>query len=489
MKKLIRICFLCLLTLYFAGIVESAPPKGQTVTYSDFNYIRGIASSNSHVYFLTTNGITVYNKFSHEWEDPLTGKYGIDDQDIRRIWVDHFGDNIYAQTSTDLFQYDSLAGQWYQISGLPVMISDDEKVDPPKVMFPPFGYNYMNDGRLVDRMGRYFSFAEMIKDGQGNYWIGTWGDGAGSSSSSGLIELLPNGLLQPRVNSIYNDEGTLWISGAALNAERTGVTIFRPYDKSFSYIESGLSRDFPSVDVNCIAGDSSTIYLGTEYGVLYVDRDSRQILKKVNRKYGLTNDDVLSLATSGDSIFVGTAEGLNMVLPLKDSLGIGGPTQLLHDVIYDLEVVDTTLWIASSSGAYRWYWTTDKLQQYQDPHLVIFSKCLAIARWKNFLWLASSDGLVKLNLETGETTPFRSVMSNQNYRALAVNDTVAAISSNHGMTILFHANEKPFEREFTTDDGLPSSYVFDLVLDGDYIWIGTDKGLTRFLWNNPSRVD
>ena len=147
------------------------------------------------------------------------------------------------------------------------------------------------------------------------------------------------------------------------------------------------------------------------------------------------------------------------------------------------------MWIASSNGAYRWYWTTGKLQLFQDPDLIIFSKCLAIERWQEFLWLASSDGLVRLNLKTGESEPYRSLTIDRNYRAMAVNDTIAVTSSSLGFTMLFHDNPKPYTREFTTDDGLPSSYVFELVLDGDYLWIGSDRGLTRFLWNNHSRVD
>lgn len=466
------------------------PPAGQTVTYSDFGFIRDIATSVSRVYFATSNGISIYNKYSHSWEQPLTGKYGINDQDIHNIWVDHFGDHLYAQTSTEFYEYDSLAQRWYTISSLPQLDNEAKEVDPPKVMFAPTGYNYLGDGRLVDNVGRYFTFLETIDDGSGSLWIGTWGHGAATaSSSSGSINLIPFGLLQSRVNAIYNDDGYLWISGAVLNSNRTGISIFNPVENSFEYIESGLTREFPSVDINCLAGDDSIIYAGTEVGVFLIDRSSFRIIDKIARNDGLSNENILSLAKTGDSIFAGTAEGLNLIIPLGDSTAVSGPVQLLDDIIYDLEVVDTTLWIAASSGAYRWFWTTGKLQQYQDPNLVIFSACLAIERWKDFLWLASNDGLVKLNLKSGETTPFRSVTANRDYRALAVNDTIAVMTSNLGMKILFHAIDKPFEREFTTDDGLPSSNVFELELDGDYVWIGTDKGLTRFWWNNPSRVD
>jgi len=50
-------------------------------------------------------------------------------------------------------------------------------------------------------------------------------------------------------------------------------------------------------------------------------------------------------------------------------------------------------------------------------------------------------------------------------------------------------HDPPLEREFTTQDGLPSNEVYELLLDGDYLWIGSDRGLTRFLWNDPDRID
>ncbi len=490
MNKRLKIFLLPVSVLILISSVQSLPPAGQTVFYSDFSFIRNIATSTNYVYFATSNGIIIYDKFTRLWKEPLTSKYGIDDRDIHNIWVDRFGDHFYAQTSTDLYEYDSIGGRWYGMGSLPPLETDDKKVDAPKVMFAPAGFNYLSDGRLVDDAGRYFSLAETIEDGSGNLWIGTWGRGAAKSSSrTGIIELLPYGLIQERVNAIFNDSGYLWVSGAVLNSLRTGISVFDSEENSFEYIESGLSRDFPAVDINAIFGNDSLIYVGTEAGLITIDRGTLRILNRYSRKEGLSNENILSIAASGDTIFVGTAHGLNMIIPLGDSTGVGGPVQLLDDVIYDLEVVDTTLWIASSSGAYRWYWTTDKLQQYQDPNLVIFSSCLAIERWKTFLWLASNDGAVKLNLRTGETTPFRSVTSNRGFRALAVNDSIAVMTSNRGMNMLFHAIDKPYEREFTTDDGLPSSNVFELELDGDYVWIGTDRGLTRFWWNNPSRVD
>jgi hypothetical protein len=44
-------------------------------------------------------------------------------------------------------------------------------------------------------------------------------------------------------------------------------------------------------------------------------------------------------------------------------------------------------------------------------------------------------------------------------------------------------------RLYTRQDGLLHDFVYDMEIDGDYIWFGTEGGVTRFLWNNPVRID
>ncbi|MFH0931363.1 MAG: two-component regulator propeller domain-containing protein [Candidatus Zixiibacteriota bacterium] len=39
------------------------------------------------------------------------------------------------------------------------------------------------------------------------------------------------------------------------------------------------------------------------------------------------------------------------------------------------------------------------------------------------------------------------------------------------------------------EDGLLDNNIQTLLLDGDYIWFGTQRGATRFYWNNPLRMD
>ncbi len=482
---LVVICFQYLTTPVKAEILQD-----QVVTYADFSHVRYIASSLKYVYFATTRGIIRYNKLQEQWDEPLTGTSGIDEDDIQRIWVDNFDNNLYAETSAGLFEYDLLFGRWYPISELPELNNASKHVKPPEIMYPPPGFNYDGGGRLIDYWGRYYSFRDVLDDGAGQLWIGTWGYGAGKAgSATDFIELLPYGLLQDRVNTIFDDDTVLWVSGAVYGSYRTGLTIFNPEKETFSYIESGVGNSFPSVDVNCLTGDDKSIYIGTPYGLYILDKKTKSVEQKISRRHGLPDDNIISLLVDGDSIFVGTASGLGFLTIKADSVRVLRPQQFSGAIIYDLEQVNSSVWIASSAGAFRLKYGSGKLQRFQDPDLVLFGDVYDIEQYAEDLWFLSTGGLVRLNMATGTSRQYRDVTRAIEPHALAVNDTIAAVASNKGLTILFYGNKKPFTRDFTTDDGLPSNYLYTLLFDGDYLWIGSDRGLTRFLWNNPRRVD
>ncbi|MFQ6008539.1 MAG: hypothetical protein ACE5K8_06240 [Candidatus Zixiibacteriota bacterium] len=490
----VNIRFRFIVTSYLVALlslpVEAAKLKGQAVTYADFSFVNSVAASMTHVYFATTEGIIRYNKLQDRWEDPLTGSEGIDNQNVTRIWVDVFDKDLYAETSDGLYEYDSLFDKWFTAAELPILDNNSVHMSPPQIMHPPIGFTYGADGLLVDRYNRQFYINDILDDQSGVLWIGTWGYGpAKAGSTSKQIDLLPYGLLQNQVSALFKHDSLLWLGGSVHNGYRTGISVFDPKNNKFFHIESGLNRDFPAVDINCLNGDDTCIYVGTSAGLFCLNKEKRIITRSYSRRSGLSDDNVLSVKLAGASIFVGTASGLNVILATKDSVGVVRPSQFFGELIYDLELVDSSLWIASSSGAYRLKLPSGKLQKFQDPHAVLFSQVYSIERYGNSLWFASDDGLIRLSLKSGETEPFRLTNRKIAPRALAVNDTIAAVASDEGMTVIFHKNKKQLIREFTTDDGLASNTVYSLWLDGNYIWIGTDKGLTRFLWNNPERVD
>lgn len=476
--------------LLIAVSAKALYPQGQAVTYSDFSHIHEVAATMSEVYFATTQGIIRYNHMESRWEDPLTGAPGLEGEDIEQIWIDQFGRNLYAKTFTGMYVYDEALETWFPTSEQPEGNPTTRQVSPPAIMHAPPGFNYFAGGQLIDQYGRTWQINEMLDDGSGMYWMGIWGYSPAQARTTNLIiDLMPYGLLQKRVNAMDLDNGYLWVSGAVFDDRRTGITGFDPENTAFRHIESGVRPEFPPEDVNCLKANSKHLYIGTPRGMLVMDRESEMVLRTVGQRHGLYSENVLSLEVTGDSVFIGTEQGLSLVVGAADSIAHIFPTTFDGQYIWDIEEVDGFVWVAAGSGAYRLTKGSDRLQRFSDPENVLFSDVYDIERSGNKLWFVSDAGMVELDMTTAESRSFHDLTQKIMPRALAVNDSIAAVASDKGMTILFHAKDKPFKRDFTVDDGLASNNIFELAVDGDYLWVGTDRGLTRFLWNNPDRVD
>ncbi|HUV30669.1 MAG TPA: hypothetical protein VMY05_06255 [Acidobacteriota bacterium] len=465
-------------------------PKDQAVTWADFNYISSVASSMTHVYFATPGGIIRYNKLESRWELPLTGAEGMENEQPARVWVEHFDDYLYVRTGSGLYEYNRLFDRWYPINELPDIESDNEHIATPQDLIPSTSLNFVESQSVVDPYNRTYPIVDVLDDQSGDLWIGTWGYGAGvAGSSARLLELLPYGLVQNQVNTLYRDDSLLWIAGWMGNSYRTGLTAFNVNDNSFAYLESGVQGSFPASDIYCLEGDSVALYIGTADGLYVADLQRWQVVERFGRRQGLSDFEILALEKRHDSLFVGTGRGLDLIDLATDSIGHVYANQFGGRLIYDLEVIGDFLWIGSDIGAYRLSLVEGNLQRFDDPHGVLFARVYDIESYGNKVWFASDDGLLSLDMSSGETVPFRDFTRRAGGRALAVNDRIAAAASDRGMTLIFLDRRDRFSREFTTDDGLASSTVNALLLDGDYIWVGTDLGLTRFFWNNPDRID
>lgn len=481
-----------ILVVALLGSVSGQILPGQTVTWSDFNYVYSVSCSMSRVYFATSAGIIVYNIVDQAYELPLTGTGGLDQRLVRRIWADQFDRKIYVRTDNgEYYEFDSFFEQWRYLDELPDNLDlSYVHVDNPDMILTEFDATYMGDGRFQDFYNRNFYTTDIIDNHHGELYCGTWGYGPGKiHSSSFVMELLPYGLLQENVSTLYLEDSILWVAGPISYGVRSGVSAFNLNANSFEYFENGLGRSFPEDDINCVIVDSTTLYVGTPIGLFFVDRESKVTKGPATRRWGLVDDNILSLARKDQSLFVGTAEGLNMIDLATDSVYDVWSNHLYQRRVWDLELIDDDIWMGTSDGAYRYQIETDKLQKYQDPEIVLFSDVFDVEEFEDEIWFSADAGIVRLDKNTGKSRSFQDALATTDSRPLAVNDAIVATASTNGVLIYFRGDKNYRSREFGVRDGLASDYVYELVIDGDYLWVGTDRGLTRFLWNNPDRVD
>lgn len=490
-KRFVPLCTIILSAVYVLCLVpdtHAGRRKGEMVTWGTFQFVRSVGASISHAYFATTDGIVRYNKLEQRWEDPLTGAEGLDQSLVRRIWPTRFDDHLYAQIDLGYADYDVFFDRWYLRSDLPPLDTVYHQITVPLDLIPPVNFNFFPNGSMTDMAGRTISLTGVAQDNTGDLWIGTWGFGpACTRGGSRIIEFLTCGLLNRRVDAILPLDSQLCLAGALTVDSRAGITTFDPVSGSSTYIEGGVVAGFPTVDISALAVDSIRLFAGTPFGLLVIDRDGGRVLRTIDRRAGLADDSVICLKFISDSLFVGTAAGLSLFR--NDTIRIIAPRTFGKCRIFDLEPQGNNLWIASDYGAFRLDRATGEIARFSDPGQFTSGRVYDIAAAGGFLWMSADNGLLKINLKTAQTEPLRlSVLPNIR-RPLAVNSQVAAVASDRGFVLFHHDRARSISREFTTDDGLPSERIRALYLDGDFLWIGSDGGLTRFLWNNPDRVD
>ena len=71
--------------------------------------------------------------------------------------------------------------------------------------------------------------------------------------------------------------------------------------------------------------------------------------------------------------------------------------------------------------------------------------------------------------------------------SIVADEAVVWAGTNKG--VLKYDREREIWIQYTREDGLLSDMVNVILPDGDYVWFGTPRGLTRFYWNAPNRID
>ena len=84
---------------------------------------------------------------------------------------------------------------WYPISDIPDTNPLTRHIAPPEHILPPPGYNYSPDGEVIDPWGRYFAVSDVLDDGTGYLWLGTWGTGSGGRRC--LVAFYGNARVRP----------------------------------------------------------------------------------------------------------------------------------------------------------------------------------------------------------------------------------------------------------------------------------------------------
>ena len=466
---------------------------GQAVSWTDFSHISSIAIGHEFAYFGTTDGILRYNRIEQKWHDPITASDGLPRSPITRLAVSMDDREIAVETEAGIYSYDNGMEAWFLETEFPIENYRDSRPRPPLPRpFMPFGYQITPEGYIEDQYFRRFQITAWLDDNFSSIFFGTWGLGTGQVNDQSFDAVfLPCGLLQKRTDAIYMDGDSLWLAGNAgdrppqyANA-RLGVTLFDINAGIFTHFEPRYLDGFGSEVIYDIAGDNKNVYFAGRQGLTVLVRNENRFFT-LGRGSGLPETETTALAVGTDSVWVGTTRGLALYTPSVDTIVTVGRQLLGSLFITDLELVSGRLIIGTSRGAYYIDLTSKKIGRLKDPDGQLRGVVHHVCASRDELFVSTDWGLSQVNLKTEKARPVPYLSTRPVYAA-AANDKYIAAAVDDGLMLIERGVDK--QRLFTEDDGLLSVNINALVPDGDYLWIGSEEGLTRFKWVNPDRVD
>ncbi|RKY51506.1 MAG: hypothetical protein DRP86_01035 [Candidatus Neomarinimicrobiota bacterium] len=519
--KPIRILTLLLLWKLITPLYAVSPHYSEKMTnYHSFRYLYSMSQSDDRTYFASNNGVIVYSHLFHQWKKPMNRPMGLPDTDIRTIYYHRATGYLWAAVNRDLYVlFGDAAFQWEKVdfdgyckrigSAGDRLFADTYdgivELDPytgaliNTIKEPDLKINWSVSGIEMDLYQVQFT---------GEYFIDTDGSVVGSAF-----------VKYPIAFSVYGNSQNLWM-GTLGNGLYTGgrtvrIVEHQPY---------GLLND--NVTQCLVSGDQ--IYIG--HGIDYNGLDDRngwtETCKAFQEFKWIDDDEVAVLGNQSvrgfmkyrDTLLVITDHSIIVSGPGEDNFQTITPGVGLINTVHEVVQQGHTGWIIAETGVFE----VDLKELYIRPIQDIPFKIQTGLQINNHLYLGSYSGIMvfevsdsnhldfKKNfinirygvahltengeyvfwsddvfimkgdprLESVQTLPVAGLRRGIRIRDIACDTSYVWVGTNRG---LYSYNLKTEQTEhITREEGLCSNNIQTLEISGNILYIGTDRGLTRY---------
>lgn len=281
------------------------------------------------------------------------------------------------------------------------------------------------------------------------------------------------------VRSLVIRDRQVWVG---LEAEGLAIIQKKPLNiTNLSYIECTPSN-IPSTPVRAFIDSKDALWLSTTgYGLC------RQVGDMVFRNYStknsvLSDNSVTTFCEDGQGrIWIGSVTGHLHYTDISGSDVIHNPEGYLSEAARSIDAVfgitydseNDYLWITAHNGLYIYDLRKSTYSRYPGKLTACFGTCIA----SDELWVSSFEGLYAIDLNTLES---RLVAEMPVCMSLVIDgDTLWAGTYGAGLYRLDNClSGKPDITVISEEDGLADSQIDGLLLDGMYLWITTENGLS-----------
>ena len=178
-------------------------------------------------------------------------------------------------------------------------------------------------------------------------------------------------------------------------------------------------------------------------------------------------------SVEGDMNYISTVSPGTVYVPKDSDSEIAGRIDLINQLIYDS--INNYIWILAREGLFYYDLTELVFREYKESIFMCTGGTIEDGK----LWMSSQDGLRIIDLKTfsyvlhPEIPASFSLVPDGDYMwfgtfAHGVYKARKDLSKDSGITV------------YTKENGLADNRVRGLLLDGEYMWITTENGLSRF---------
>lgn len=466
---------------------------GDWLAFTAVRFVTSAAESPDFIYFGTQGGVARWDRLARTWIPALTTAEGLPSNNVLRLAYDENTDELYAETDRGNSVFRRVWNEWRFTPDFPDSL--ERALEPARIegWYLPFGWDALTQGYFTSPNLQSYRIAGAIEDSYGNSWISTWGDFVWRQQYAGFdLEPQEWGLYHDNVAAIFLDSGRVYFAGPSLYINDGALTIYDTAGASWQYIQSRFTDGFATDAIYQFAGAQGgrSLWMATDLGVVRFDRKSGRF-RTYGRSAGLSDDRVNALCLDGDFLWVGTESGVDAIYLPTDSAFHASSSEVGNARVRAIAATRQMVWLGTDRGLFRLVKPEADWVRFDRPDRV-FSRSirsLVVSGNKLYVGMERGIGVIDLTLEDPARV-YESVdgLTDDNVFDIAVTaDSIVWAATRSGLVRYVPATKE--SRVFTTDDGLLSQLVQTIEVEGDYLWLGTERGANRFRWKNPYRID